>query len=122
MIRSRRARGGNPDDPAPPARSTSCCGSRRWPTSPRGARRSASAARAGTSSARRWRCTSSARPSTSTAAGPTSIFPHHECEIAQSESLTGEPFCAHWLHSAMVSYEGEKMSKSLGNLVFVSDC
>jgi L-cysteine:1D-myo-inositol 2-amino-2-deoxy-alpha-D-glucopyranoside ligase len=49
------------------------------------------------------------------------IFPHHECEIAQSESLTGEPFAKHWLHSAMVNYEGEKMSKSLGNLVFVSD-
>src|SRR5262249_10391156 len=49
------------------------------------------------------------------------IFPHHECEIAQSESVTGEPFCRHWMHSAMVSYEGEKMSKSLGNLVFVSD-
>lgn len=49
------------------------------------------------------------------------IFPHHESEIAQSESITGEPWCSHWLHSAMVSYEGEKMSKSLGNLVFVSD-
>jgi L-cysteine:1D-myo-inositol 2-amino-2-deoxy-alpha-D-glucopyranoside ligase len=49
------------------------------------------------------------------------IFPHHECEIAQSESITGEPFARHWMHSAMVSYEGEKMSKSLGNLVFVSD-
>ena len=49
------------------------------------------------------------------------IFPHHECEIAQSESVSGEPFCGHWMHSAMVSYEGEKMSKSLGNLVFVSD-
>jgi L-cysteine:1D-myo-inositol 2-amino-2-deoxy-alpha-D-glucopyranoside ligase len=49
------------------------------------------------------------------------IFPHHECEIAQSESATGQPFARHWMHSAMVSYEGEKMSKSLGNLVFVSD-
>ncbi len=49
------------------------------------------------------------------------IFPHHECEIAQSESLTGQPFSRHWMHSAMVGYEGEKMSKSLGNLVFVSD-
>jgi L-cysteine:1D-myo-inositol 2-amino-2-deoxy-alpha-D-glucopyranoside ligase len=49
------------------------------------------------------------------------IFPHHESEIAQSESITGEPLARHWLHSAMVSYEGEKMSKSLGNLVFVSD-
>jgi L-cysteine:1D-myo-inositol 2-amino-2-deoxy-alpha-D-glucopyranoside ligase len=49
------------------------------------------------------------------------IFPHHECEIAQSESVTGETFSRHWMHSAMVSYEGEKMSKSLGNLVFISD-
>jgi L-cysteine:1D-myo-inositol 2-amino-2-deoxy-alpha-D-glucopyranoside ligase len=49
------------------------------------------------------------------------IFPHHECEIAQSEALTGETFARHWMHSAMVDYEGEKMSKSLGNLVFVSD-
>jgi len=49
------------------------------------------------------------------------IFPHHECEIAQSESVTGQPFARYWMHSAMVSYEGEKMSKSLGNLVFVSD-
>jgi L-cysteine:1D-myo-inositol 2-amino-2-deoxy-alpha-D-glucopyranoside ligase len=49
------------------------------------------------------------------------IFPHHECEVAQSEALTGRPFVRHWLHSAMVAYEGEKMSKSLGNLVFVSE-
>ena len=49
------------------------------------------------------------------------IFPHHECEVAQSEALTGKPFVRHWLHSAMVAYEGEKMSKSLGNLVFISD-
>jgi len=49
------------------------------------------------------------------------IFPHHECEIAQSNALTGEPLARHWMHSAMVAYEGEKMSKSLGNLVFVSD-
>jgi L-cysteine:1D-myo-inositol 2-amino-2-deoxy-alpha-D-glucopyranoside ligase len=49
------------------------------------------------------------------------IFPHHECEIAQTEVLTGQPFVRHWMHSAMVAYGGEKMSKSLGNLVFVSD-
>ena len=49
------------------------------------------------------------------------IYPHHECEIAQSEALTGVPCSRHWMHSAMVNYEGEKMSKSLGNLVFVSD-
>jgi L-cysteine:1D-myo-inositol 2-amino-2-deoxy-alpha-D-glucopyranoside ligase len=49
------------------------------------------------------------------------IFPHHECEAAQSESATGEPFVRHWMHQAMVRKDGEKMSKSLGNLVFVSD-
>jgi L-cysteine:1D-myo-inositol 2-amino-2-deoxy-alpha-D-glucopyranoside ligase len=49
------------------------------------------------------------------------IFPHHECEIAQTECCTKERFVRYWVHSAMVSYEGEKMSKSLGNLVFVSD-
>jgi L-cysteine:1D-myo-inositol 2-amino-2-deoxy-alpha-D-glucopyranoside ligase len=49
------------------------------------------------------------------------VFPHHECEAAQSESATGEPFVRHWMHQAMVRMDGEKMSKSLGNLVFVSD-
>jgi len=49
------------------------------------------------------------------------IFPHHECEIAQSESAHGKPFVRHWMHGALVSYDGSKMSKSLGNLVFVSD-
>ena len=49
------------------------------------------------------------------------IFPHHECEAAQSEAATGEPFVRHWVHTPMVCMDGEKMSKSLGNLVFVSD-
>lgn len=49
------------------------------------------------------------------------IFPHHECEAAQSTAATGEPFVRHWMHQAMVRMDGEKMSKSLGNLVFVSD-
>jgi len=49
------------------------------------------------------------------------IFPHHECEIAQSEAATGEPFARHWAHVGMVAYEGTKMSKSLGNLVFVRE-
>ncbi len=50
------------------------------------------------------------------------IFPHHECEIAQSENATGvQPFARFWMHVAMVNYEGEKMSKSLGNLVLASD-
>ncbi|MCB8942203.1 MAG: cysteine--tRNA ligase [Ardenticatenaceae bacterium] len=50
------------------------------------------------------------------------LFPHHECEIAQVEPVTGQkPFVRFWLHTAMVAYEGEKMSKSLGNLVMVRD-
>ncbi len=47
------------------------------------------------------------------------IFPHHESERAQSEAATGEPFVRHWMHTALISKDGEKMSKSLGNLVFV---
>ena len=49
------------------------------------------------------------------------IYPHHECEIAQSESVNGAPFVGHWMHCAMVAYQGTKMSKSLGNLVFVNE-
>jgi L-cysteine:1D-myo-inositol 2-amino-2-deoxy-alpha-D-glucopyranoside ligase len=50
------------------------------------------------------------------------IFPHHEAEVAQSENAFGvEPFARTWVHVAMVGYNGEKMSKSLGNLVLVRD-
>ena len=49
------------------------------------------------------------------------VFPHHECELAQSEAATGRPFARHWMHCGMVAYEGAKMSKSKGNLVFVSE-
>ncbi|GAC1529188.1 MAG: cysteine--1-D-myo-inosityl 2-amino-2-deoxy-alpha-D-glucopyranoside ligase [Acidimicrobiales bacterium] len=49
------------------------------------------------------------------------IYPHHECEAAQSESVTGLPFVRHWMHVGMVCMDGEKMSKSLGNLVFVGE-
>ncbi len=49
------------------------------------------------------------------------IFPHHECEAAQSEAATGVQFVKHWMHVGMVSLGGTKMSKSLGNLVFVSE-
>jgi L-cysteine:1D-myo-inositol 2-amino-2-deoxy-alpha-D-glucopyranoside ligase len=49
-------------------------------------------------------------------------FPHHTCEIAQSEHFTGiAPFVRTWMHTGMVYQEGEKMSKSLGNLTLVSD-
>lgn len=47
------------------------------------------------------------------------IFPHHENEIAQSESLTGKPFARYWLHNGMMQFGGEKMSKSLGNIVSI---
>ncbi len=49
-------------------------------------------------------------------------FPHHTCEIAQSEHFTRKaPFSRFWMHTGMVYQEGEKMSKSLGNLTLVSD-
>lgn len=53
--------------------------------------------------------------------GEDNIFPHHECEIAQSESVTGKPFVRLWLHKRRIDLAGEKMSKSLGNLVTIPD-
>jgi cysteinyl-tRNA synthetase len=47
------------------------------------------------------------------------VFPHHENEIAQSESYTGVPFARFWMHNGMLQLKGEKMSKSLGNLVTI---
>jgi len=50
------------------------------------------------------------------------LFPHHESELAQAEGATGDrPFVAWWTHAGMLSYDGDKMSKSLGNLVLVRD-
>jgi L-cysteine:1D-myo-inositol 2-amino-2-deoxy-alpha-D-glucopyranoside ligase len=50
------------------------------------------------------------------------VYPHHESEIAQSECWTGQrPFARFWLHAGMLRMDGEKMSKSLGNMVFVHD-
>jgi cysteinyl-tRNA synthetase len=48
-------------------------------------------------------------------------FPHHECEIAQSEAATGKPFVRYWMHHNMVMVEGTKMSKSLANFTSVQD-
>jgi cysteinyl-tRNA synthetase len=48
-------------------------------------------------------------------------FPHHECEIAQGECTTGQPFCRYWLHNNMVTLDGQKMGKSLGNSVHLKD-
>ena len=49
------------------------------------------------------------------------IFPHHENEIAQTESYTGKPFARYWIHNGMLQLGGEKMSKSLGNIVSIKD-
>lgn len=49
------------------------------------------------------------------------IFPHHENEIAQSESFTGKPFATYWIHNGMLQLSGEKMSKSIGNLVTIEE-
>jgi cysteinyl-tRNA synthetase len=53
--------------------------------------------------------------------GVDNIFPHHECEIAQSESVTGRPFVKYWLHCAHLIVDGRKMSKSLGNFLTLDD-
>ena len=107
--------------PTSATRSTSCCGSRRLPDEP--AWESLwGPGRPG------WHieCSALALRELGTTidlhgGGADLIFPHHECEAAQSEAATGEPFVRHWMHQAMVRMDGEKMSKSLGNLVFVSD-
>ena len=54
-------------------------------------------------------------------AGADLCFPHHDNEIAQSEGATGETFAHHWMHSAMLRVESEKMSKSLGNIHTVGE-
>jgi cysteinyl-tRNA synthetase len=55
------------------------------------------------------------------AGGEDLIFPHHENEIAQSESMTGKPFARYWFHARFLLVEGEKMSKSLGNFYTLRD-
>ena len=49
------------------------------------------------------------------------IFPHHENEIAQSESYTGKQFSRYWIHNGMLQLGGEKMSKSLGNIISIKE-
>ncbi len=53
--------------------------------------------------------------------GEDNIFPHHECEIAQSEAATGKPFARFWLHARHLLWDGRKISKSLGNVVLLKD-
>jgi len=121
MVRLARARGGNPDDPSRRAPLDFVLWQASGPDEP--------AWRAPFGTGRPgWHIECSAMamhehgPTLDLHGGGTDlIFPHHESEIAQSEALSGEPYARHWMHSAMVNYEGEKMSKSLGNLVFVSD-
>jgi cysteinyl-tRNA synthetase len=53
--------------------------------------------------------------------GLDNIFPHHECEIAQSEADTNKPFARYWLHNNMVRVDGVKMSKSLNNFITLKE-
>ena len=53
--------------------------------------------------------------------GEDNVFPHHECEIAQSEAFSGEPFANYWMHAKFLQVDGGKMSKSLGNVYSVDD-
>jgi cysteinyl-tRNA synthetase len=53
--------------------------------------------------------------------GEDNVFPHHECEIAQSEAFTGKPFARYWLHAKFLQVDGGKMSKSLGNVWNLDD-
>ncbi len=55
------------------------------------------------------------------AGGRDLIFPHHENEIAQAEALTGKPFAKYWIHHGLLTIDGRKMSKSLGNFVTIQD-
>ena len=49
------------------------------------------------------------------------IFPHHENEIAQTECLTGKPFAKYWVHNGLLKLNGQKMSKSLGNVISIQE-
>jgi cysteinyl-tRNA synthetase len=55
------------------------------------------------------------------AGGRDLIFPHHENEIAQSEALTGKPFAKYWIHHGLLTINGQKMAKSLGNFISIKD-
>jgi len=55
------------------------------------------------------------------AGGRDLIFPHHENEVAQAEALTGNPFAKYWVHHGLLTINGQKMAKSLGNYVTIKD-
>ena len=114
-------RGATPTTPTSATPWTSSSGSRRPTTSRPGTRCGARAAPVGTSSAPPSPCGSWGRPSTSTAGARISSTRTTNARPPSPKAATGEPFVRHWMHQAMVRMDGEKMSKSLGNLVFVSD-
>ena len=103
-------------------RSTSRCGRRRSRASRRGTSPGGRAAPAGTSSARRWRSATSATTFDIHGGGVDLIFPHHENEIAQSGGRAAASRSrATGCTTAWCSVDGEKMSKSIGNVVTVAD-
>lgn len=55
------------------------------------------------------------------AGGEDLVFPHHECEVTQSEAITGRPFCGHWMHVRFLQVDGSKMAKSAGNYYTLRD-
>ncbi|MCK9574013.1 MAG: cysteine--tRNA ligase [Candidatus Omnitrophica bacterium] len=55
------------------------------------------------------------------AGGRDLVFPHHENELAQAEAFTGKPFARYWIHHGLLTINGQKMSKSLGNFIIVKD-
>ena len=81
----------------------------------------ATASRAGTSSARRWRCATSAPRFDIHTGGIDNVFPHHEDEIAQSAPISGEVPARHWVHGEFLLMDGRKMAKSAGNFQRVTE-
>ena len=101
---------------------TSCCGSRPPTICPAGIRPGAAAARAGTSSARRWPRRTWARPSTSTPAASTCSSRTTRTRSRRANARTAaRSFARFWLHNGMLNFGGAKMSKSLGNIEKVHD-
>jgi len=114
-----RGRGAATPRPTAARAPTSCCGSRRSATSPRGGHRSAPVGRAGTSVL----CMAlheHGRRSTCTAAAPTSSSPTTSARSRRASRLTGEPLSRHWMHSAMVTTRARRC-RSRSQPVFVSD-
>ena len=121
MLRSPARTGGTPTTPTSGTRSTSSSGSRPCPTSRPGSHVGDPDDPGGTSSARRWPRRELGDTIDIHGGGRDLVFPHHECEIAQCESVTAQPSCATGSTSASSPWTAPKMSKSLGNLVFVAD-